>query len=162
MRDEYLTCVPTPDLITAEFLCHYLPFPQGLTKVGRGPPDQADWNHIPSQGTLGNITVPLPQRRKHRASNRLQAGVRSLKTRQSAIRKDPESLVPSVLERAFQAEGCSTLQSRAGSLPSPAAGFRNCPCQEIPKKGRTMKYSPRTATAGRLKIELRTAPIRGD
>ncbi len=98
---RYITCVPDPARVTADFLAYYLLSQDGLEKVRTASPGTADRNRTLSLTNLGKIEVPVPQLPVQQSFNRLQAEVTALKIEHGAIRAANAALLPATLERTF-------------------------------------------------------------
>lgn len=100
---RFITCLPNPELTTAEFLRYYFLTPEGMLKIGEASPGGAGRNRTLGLEKLMAIEVPVPSRQNLRAFDRLQADVAALKARHAAIREANAALLPATLERVFSA-----------------------------------------------------------
>lgn len=98
---RYITCIPSPERVTAGFLAYYLLSEDGLEKVGLASPGTADRNRTLSLGNLGKIEVPTPPLAAQQTFNRLQAEIAAIKAKHTAIREANAALLPATLERVF-------------------------------------------------------------
>jgi type I restriction enzyme, S subunit len=101
---RYITCIPDPSQVTAGFLAYYLLSEEGLEQVGLASPGTADRNRTLSLGNLGGIKVPVPVLADQQTFGRLQAEVKALKAKHTAIREANAALLPATLERIFHTE----------------------------------------------------------
>lgn len=101
---RYITCIPDPSQVTAGFLAYYLLSDEGLEQVGLASPGTADRNRTLSLGNLGGIKVPVPVLADQQTFGRLQAEVKALKAKHTAIREANAALLPATLERIFHTE----------------------------------------------------------
>jgi len=105
---RYLTCVPTPGLATARFICYYLQTPEGSQKISTASPGSADRNRTLGVKKLAAITVPVPSPEKQRWFDRLQAKVRALRKAHAETSGELDALIPAMLHEVFGGEaGCS-------------------------------------------------------
>ena len=105
---RYLTCVPTPGLTTARFICYYLQTPEGSEKISTASPGSADRNRTLGLKKLAAITVPVPSPEKRRWFDRLQAKVRTLRKVHTETSGELDALIPAMLHEVFGGEaGCS-------------------------------------------------------
>ena len=106
---RYLTCVPTPGLATARFVCYYLQTLEGSEKVGTASPGSADRNRTLGVKKLAAITVPVPSIEKQCWFDRLQAKVQALRKAHTETSGELDTLIPAMLHEVFGGEaGCST------------------------------------------------------
>lgn len=101
---RYITCIPDPSQVTAGFLAYYLLSEEGLEQVGLASPGTADRNRTLSLGNLGGIKVPVPVLADQQTFGRLQAEVKALKAKHTALREANAGLLPATLERIFHVE----------------------------------------------------------
>ena len=101
---RYITCIPDPSQVTAGFLAYYLLSEEGLEQVGLASPGTADRNRTLSLGNLGGIKVPVPVLADQQTFGRIQAEVKALKAKHTAIREANAALLPAILERIFHTE----------------------------------------------------------
>ena len=105
---RYLTCVPTPGLATARFICYYLQTPEGSEKISTASPGSADRNRTLGVKKLAAITVSVPSPEKQRWFDRLQAKVRALRKAHAETSGELDALIPAMLHEVFGGEaGCS-------------------------------------------------------
>lgn len=98
---RYLTCVPTPGLATAWFLCYYLRTREGAEKVEAASPGSADRNRTLGQQALASITVPAPPMERQQWFDGIQAQVRVLRKTCAETAKDLDALIPAMLHQVF-------------------------------------------------------------
>lgn len=99
---RYITCVPDPNLATAEFLAYSLLTADGLETVGLASPGTADRNRTLSLRNLGRMKIPVPSLLAQQSFGRLQAEVVAIKAKHTAIREANIALLPATLERIFE------------------------------------------------------------
>lgn len=101
---RFITCVPKPGLVTADFLCFYFLTDEGLEKLGQASPGGAGRNRTLGLKKLTDIGVPVPPMEKQLWFDRLQARVHEVLTlhRDSGIELD--AMLPSILDKAFKEE----------------------------------------------------------
>ena len=105
---RYLTCVPTPGLSTARFICYYLQTPEGSEKISTASPGSTDRNRTLGLKKLAAITVPVSSPEKQRWFDRLQAKVRALRKVHAETSGELDALIPAMLHELFGGEaGCS-------------------------------------------------------
>ena len=93
-----------PSQVTAGVLAYYLSSEEGLEQVGLASPGTADRNRTLSPGNLGGINVPVPVLADQQTFGRLQAEVKALKAKHTAIREASATLLSATLERIFPTE----------------------------------------------------------
>ena len=101
---RFLTCVPKEGLTTSPFLCFHFLSRQGLQQLGDASPGSAGRNRTLGMQTLEAIQVPVPPIEKQIWFNNLQAKVDALKQLQADTRAELDSLLPSILDKAFKGE----------------------------------------------------------
>lgn len=99
---RYLTFVPKPGLATGPFLCFHLLTSQGLLHVGAASPGSADRNRTLSSKAMLAIPVPVPPFEKQLWFDRIQAKVADAQRIQAESTRIRDSLLPSILDRAFK------------------------------------------------------------
>ena len=105
---RYLTCVPTPGLATACFICYYLQTHEGSEKMATASPGSADRNRTLGLKKLAAITVPVPSIEKQRWFDRMQAKVQALRRAHAETSGELDTLIPAMLHGVFGGEaGCS-------------------------------------------------------
>ncbi|MGD1020650.1 MAG: restriction endonuclease subunit S [Verrucomicrobiia bacterium] len=101
---RYLTCVPTPGVATARFVCFHLLTPEGLYHVGEASPGSADRNRTLSAKALLEIPIPVPAYEKQVWFDGLVAQVTALTRLQSETAAELDALLPSILDQAFHGQ----------------------------------------------------------
>jgi type I restriction enzyme, S subunit len=101
---RYLTCVPTPGLVTARFVCYHLLTPEGLENVGAASPGTADRNRTLNTKALLNIPVPVPEFEKQQWFDALCSQVGDMRSLQTEAQREMDALLLSVLDKAFARE----------------------------------------------------------
>jgi type I restriction enzyme S subunit len=98
---RFITCVPKPDLASAEFLCFYFLTYEGLELIGKASPGGAGRNRTLGISALERILVPVPNLEQQRSFTDLLAHVTKLKKLQEKTSSELDALFPSVLSKAF-------------------------------------------------------------
>lgn len=98
---RYLTCVPHPEVATADFLWFYLQSPEGLNAVQSASPGSADRNRTLAVKRLEAIEVPVPPLETQHWFDRLQARARGIRTIRAASARDADALIPALLHEVF-------------------------------------------------------------
>jgi type I restriction enzyme, S subunit len=101
---RYLTCVASPGIATARFVCFHLLTPEGLYEVGEASPGSADRNRTLSAKAFMRIPVPMPEYRKQLWFDALYQKVNSIAETQSESSPELAALLPSILDKAFKGE----------------------------------------------------------
>lgn len=101
---RFISCVPKPDLVTAEFLRFHFLTPAGLLQIGEASPGGAGRNRTLGLGKLESLLVPVPPLEKQRWFDDLQAKVDAVKRLQAETQAELDALLPAVLDRAFRGE----------------------------------------------------------
>jgi type I restriction enzyme S subunit len=101
---RYLTCLPTPGVATARFVCFHLLTPEGLYHVGEASPGSADRNRTTNSKQLMEIPIPVPSFESQLRFDALQAKADALRALQSETAAELDALLPSVLNKAFAGE----------------------------------------------------------
>ncbi len=101
---RFISCVPKPDLATAEFLRFHFLTPAGLMQIGEASPGGAGRNRTLGLGKLESLGVPVPPLEKQRWFDDLQAKVDAVKCLQAETQAELDALLPAVLDRAFRGE----------------------------------------------------------
>lgn len=99
---RFITCVPNPEIATADFLCFYFLTPEGLERIGKASPGGAGRNRTLGLEKLAEIEVPVPPMQKQADFDRLQKKVSSMLKTQEQASKELEFMLPSILDRAFK------------------------------------------------------------
>jgi type I restriction enzyme S subunit len=101
---RFISCVPKPDLATAEFLRFHFLTPAGLLQIGEASSGGAGRNRTLGLGKLESLVVPVPPLEKQRWFDDLQARVDAVKRLQAETQAELDALLPAVLDRAFRGE----------------------------------------------------------
>lgn len=101
---RFITCVPVPDLVTANFLRFYLLSPEGLERVRAGSPGSAGRNRTLGITALMDIAVPIPTLERQQWFDMLCAKAATLRAHYEAHRADLAALHPSLLDQAFKGD----------------------------------------------------------
>lgn len=99
---RFITCVPQPGVVTADFLCFYFLTPQGLEQIGEASPGGAGRNRTLGLKKLAEIEVPVPPFQKQLWFDNLQRKVLEILSIQDQAEENLGALMPSVLDRAFK------------------------------------------------------------
>jgi type I restriction enzyme, S subunit len=98
---RFITCVPQQGAVSASFLCYYFLTPDGLQKLGAASPGGAGRNRTLGLAALANISVPVPDQKKQLRFEDLYRTARSFSRIHAAQTGEIDSLVHSVLSKAF-------------------------------------------------------------
>lgn len=98
---RFLTCVPSPGVVTSDFLRFYFLTPAGLTKLGDASPGGAGRNRTLGLKALEVIKVPIPSFDKQLWFDHLQAKVREMRSIRDQAARDAEALLPAMLHEIF-------------------------------------------------------------
>jgi type I restriction enzyme S subunit len=101
---RYLTCVATPGMATARFVCFHLLTSEGLYEVGEASPGSADRNRTLSAKAFMQIPVPMPEYRKQLWFDTLCEKADAVALTQSESQPELAALLPSILDKAFKGE----------------------------------------------------------
>lgn len=101
---RYLTCVATPGIATARFVCFHLLTPEGLYEVGEASPGSADRNRTLSAKAFMQVSVPMPEYGKQLWFDALYQKADSIAQAQSESSPELAALLPSILDQAFKGE----------------------------------------------------------
>ena len=112
---RYLTCVPQPELVSANFVWFYLQTAEGLEKVGRASPGSADRNRTLGQRALMEIEIPVPKLEKQKKFDELQLKVKQLVHSQKLVSNEIDKLLPSMLHEIFVQQTVNALNRNSRS-----------------------------------------------
>jgi type I restriction enzyme S subunit len=98
---RYITCRPDPMQATPEFLCQWLLTQDGLRHLGGSSPGATDRNRTLGLKKLMVIPVPVPALAEQKRLTRLSHRAAAAADTQTAVSKELEELMPSLLDRAF-------------------------------------------------------------
>lgn len=101
---RFLTCVPKEGLATSSFLRFHFLTERGLQQLGEASPGSAGRNRTLGIQALEAIQVPVPPIDKQIWFDAIQARVDALKQLQAATQAELDSLLPSILDKAFKGE----------------------------------------------------------
>lgn len=99
---RYITCVPKPDLATAEFLRSWLLTDEGMVHVLEASPGAAGRNRTLGLKKLLAIPIPVPSLDAQRRLSRLSAAATAARESQDGVARDLDDLVPALLDEAFR------------------------------------------------------------
>lgn len=98
---RYLTCVPDPLIVTADYTWYYLQTEAGLRQIGEASVGSADRNRTLATKRLAAITVPVPSLHAQHWFDRLQAKAQSARLAQAEAATELAALLPAMLHEAF-------------------------------------------------------------
>ena len=98
---RFITCVPRQGIISPHFLCYYFLTPLGLQQLGEASPGGAGRNRTLGLTALAEVSVPVPEFSKLLHFEELYRTVRSFNRIHLEQVSELESLLPSVLSKAF-------------------------------------------------------------
>jgi type I restriction enzyme S subunit len=98
---RFMSCVPKPDIATADFLRFYFLTNDGIELIRAASPGGAGRNRTLGIEALAHIEVPVPSIEKQRWFDALQAEVDALKRIQADTAAELDVLLPAILDRAF-------------------------------------------------------------
>lgn len=101
---RYITCVPDPNLATAEFLRCWLLTDEGMAHILEASPGAAGRNRTLGLKKLMAIPVPLPPLEEQKKLTRLSTLAAAARDTQTAVATELEDIMPSLLDRAFRGE----------------------------------------------------------
>ena len=100
---RYLTCVADTERVLPEFVCFYLLSPSGLEQIGRASPGSADRNRTLAVDRLEKIKVPVLPLATQREFKKLLDLQASIRAEAATSNQRLEALLPSLLDRLFNA-----------------------------------------------------------
>lgn len=100
---RFLTCVPEPELTTANFLLFYFQTPEGILRLNEASPGGAGRNRTLGLKKLDVIEVPVPPLEKQQWFDRLQAKAQRIRSIRAASAADMQALLPALLNEIFGA-----------------------------------------------------------
>ncbi|MGQ0601438.1 MAG: restriction endonuclease subunit S [Anaerolineales bacterium] len=101
---RYITCVPRAGVAKSSFLCfHFLTEP-GLKQIGEASPGSAGRNRTLGLKALEKLAVPMPPFDKQIWFDALYNKLAELRREQKLMEAELDSLLPSVLAKAFRGE----------------------------------------------------------
>ena len=98
---RFLSCVPEPDLATANFLRYWFLSPDGLLALNRASPGGAGRNRTLGIKSLESIAVPIPSLDAQHWFDGLQAKSRLVRLAQTGTATELAALLPAMLHEAF-------------------------------------------------------------
>ncbi|MBB2701061.1 UNVERIFIED_ORG: type I restriction enzyme S subunit [Rhizobium esperanzae] len=98
---RFLSCVPTPETATVEFLRFYFSTPEGLQKLGEASPGGAGRNRTLGLKKLESLQVPVPPIVRQHWFDRLQATARKAHAIRAGTEQDIAALIPAMLHEIF-------------------------------------------------------------
>jgi type I restriction enzyme, S subunit len=101
---RFITCVPMTGVAEARFLLQYFQTDEGFGRIQDASPGGAGRNRTLGIESLANIDVPVPPIEKQRWFSSLHEKLENLFIEQERINVLCETMVPAVLERAFNAQ----------------------------------------------------------
>ena len=104
---RFLTCVPTADTATVEFLRFYFSTSECLQKLGEASPDGAGRNRPRGLKNLETLEVPVPPISRQQWFDRLHAKAQEARSIRTKTGQDIEALVPAILHEVFGREAAA-------------------------------------------------------
>lgn len=101
---RFITCVPDPDRVTAEFLCYYFLTDEGLADIRAASPGAAGRNKTLGVKKLEEIKVPLPPITKQRDFGELLRRLRLANSIHGQTVASLDHFMPALLDHAFRGE----------------------------------------------------------
>jgi type I restriction enzyme, S subunit len=101
---RFITCVQQAKLAVAEFLCFFFLTPEGLKHICDASPGGAGRNRTLGLEKLGQIVVPIAPLAIQVAFSRMLRKVHKIESSREVIQNDLDSMLPSILDRAFKGE----------------------------------------------------------
>jgi len=101
---RFITCAPKKQHTTSQFLCFYFLTDDGLELIRAASPGGAGRNRTLGLEALANISVPIPSLEAQRRFDSLLMSVAKLKAQQTEAIAELDTLLPSVLDKAFKGE----------------------------------------------------------
>lgn len=101
---RFISCVPQKGLATSHFLKFYFLTPEGLYKIREASPGGAGRNRTLGLEKLERIEVPVIDYEIQLEFDALQTQVAQLEQIESETDRELDSLLPSILDRAFRGE----------------------------------------------------------
>lgn len=101
---RFLTCVPQAGIATSSFLCFHFLTEKGLEDLGKASPGGAGRNRTLGLKALENVKVPVPLFEKQLWFDNLTTKVDTMKRLRKETIKELDTLLPSILDKAFQGE----------------------------------------------------------
>lgn len=98
---RFLSCVPTPETATVEFLRFYFSTPEGLQKLSEASPGGAGRNRTLGLKKLESLQVPVPPIVRQHWFDRLQAKARKARAIRASTAQDIAALMPAMLHETF-------------------------------------------------------------
>lgn len=98
---RYLTCVPQPGIITADFVCFHLQTETGMLSVQKASPGSADRNRTLGQKALGAIEVPVPPIARQLEFDALQARFGEIAAIRARAETHLNALLPALFHEVF-------------------------------------------------------------
>jgi type I restriction enzyme S subunit len=101
---RFITCVPKKGILSGHFLYYYFLTTTGLRQLGEASPGGAGRNRTLGLGALAEIPVPVPEYKQQLRFEELYRTTSNIDRVQSEQSVEFDSLIPSILSRAFAAE----------------------------------------------------------
>lgn len=108
---RFLTCVPRPEIATAQFLRYYLLSAEGLHKVREASPGGAGRNRTLGIKKAEQITVPIPRIDAQRRFDRLCTYVSEIRVVRASTAKDAKALIPAMLHEIFERKAKAPIET---------------------------------------------------
>jgi len=123
---RFITCVPEPETMTAEFLCFYFLTSAGIEQIRKASPGSAGRNRTLSIEALMQMPVPCPSLKVQARFNNLLFKVRALLRCAETQMEDLAALERSIVAAALRGElvsAESTEEAAAEQRPSDARTY---------------------------------------
>lgn len=101
---RFITCVPKPGVVTAEFINFYFTTSSGLEQLGDASPGGAGRNRTLGLVALSKILVPVPDYGKQVWFGQLLSHVGRISYEQTESAKELDAMLPAILDQAFRGQ----------------------------------------------------------
>lgn len=101
---RFITCVPKPDVATAEFINFHFSTARGLQQIGEASPGGAGRNRTLGLEALSRIEVPIPEHSSQIWFGQLLAMAEETSARRNVADQELNAMLPAILDRAFRGE----------------------------------------------------------
>lgn len=98
---RYISCVPDPDVTSADFLFYYFQTPEGNEKLNTASPGSADRNRTLNTKKLADTLVPIPPLASQAEFLVLRSKLAQMQQLHAQSAVQLEQLMPSLLAQAF-------------------------------------------------------------
>ena len=128
---RFITCVPEPDAVTANFLRFYFLTPEGLERIGKASPGSAGRNRTLGISALMGMPIPTPPLQQQTWFDAICRKVAEANLHADAQVSDLDALERSMLATAFRG-GLSDEEGRAKPALQRPADARDYLVQFVP------------------------------